>query len=115
MVPILVELFLSLKKLQEQKELTNHREDARAFTATFINNVPKLHIKMLCDLFQLDERTMIDNTNIVFSSDVDGENQFKIFEKERLIINKIPIKAMIKNRILKSDLKIKRCSEALPT
>ena len=70
---------------------------------------------MLCDLFKLDERTMIDNTNIVFSSDVDGENQFKIFEKERLIINKIPIKAMIKNRILKSDLKIKRCSEALPT
>ena len=58
---------------------------------------------------------MINNTDIVFSSDVDGENQFKIFEKERLIINKIPINAMIKNRILKSDLKIKRCSEALPT
>ena len=105
----------------------NHREDARAFRASFINDVQKLHNKRLCNLFDLGELIIINNTNVVSSSGIvehtkavesEGENQFKMFEKERLIMAKIPMNAKNEKKtfhVLKSDLKIKLCSEKLPT
>ena len=70
---------------------------------------------------------MINKTNVDFSPDIveqiktiesESENQFNMLEKERLIMIKIPINAMIKKNnfsVLKSALKTKPYSETLPT
>ena len=105
----------------------NHLEDIQNIRTSFINDFRKLHVKIICNPFELNELRMINNTSVVFSSDIveqvktfesKGENQLKMFEKERLIMAKIQIKTILKKNnfsILKNDLKTKHCSETLLT
>ena len=83
---------------------------------------------MIWNHFELDELTIIKNTNVVSISDIreqvklietEGRNHFTLFQKKKkIMMAKIQITTTIKNNsflILNGEMKTKRCSKALPS